>query len=93
MRRRELLRIIGGTLATSWSRTAPAQPRKLPTIGYLGVNPERWAPWTAAFVYRLNMLGWIDGKTVNLVFRWAHGRPELHTQFAKEFVELGVDVI
>jgi len=52
-----------------------------------------WAPWTAAFVDRLKALGWIDGQTVKLEFRWAEGRPELNTQFAEEFAKLNPNVI
>jgi putative ABC transport system substrate-binding protein len=52
-----------------------------------------WAPWTAAFVDRLKTLGWIDGQTVRLEFRWAEGRPELITQFAQELASLNPNVI
>jgi putative ABC transport system substrate-binding protein len=47
-----------------------------------------WGPWTGAFVDRLKALGWIDGQTVKLEFRWTEGRPELNTQFAQEFAKL-----
>ena len=52
-----------------------------------------WAPWTAAFVDRLKALGWIDGQTVKLEFRWTEGRPELYTRFAQEFAKLNASVI
>ena len=52
-----------------------------------------WAPWTGAFVDRLKVLGWIDGQTVKLQFRWAEGRRELYTQFAEEFAALNPNVI
>jgi len=52
-----------------------------------------WAPWTGAFVDRLKALGWIDGQTVKLEFRWTEGRPELNTQFAQEFAKLNPSVI
>jgi putative ABC transport system substrate-binding protein len=52
-----------------------------------------WAPWTGAFVDRLKALGWIDGQTVKLEFRWAEGRQELYTQYAHEFAELNPNVI
>jgi putative ABC transport system substrate-binding protein len=52
-----------------------------------------WAPWTRAFVDRLKSLGWIDGQTVKLEFRWAEGRPELHTQFAQELAKLNPNVM
>jgi putative tryptophan/tyrosine transport system substrate-binding protein len=52
-----------------------------------------WAPWTEAFVARLKALGWIDGQTARLEFRWAQGRPELYAQFAQEFAALNASVI
>jgi putative ABC transport system substrate-binding protein len=52
-----------------------------------------WAPWTEAHVDRLKALGWIDGRTVKLEFRWAEGRPELHTQFAQELAKLNPNVM
>ena len=52
-----------------------------------------WSSWTGAFVDRLSALGWIDGRTVAIEFRWAQGRPELHTEFAAEFAHLNVNVI
>lgn len=42
---------------------------------------------------RLNALGWIQGKTVAIEYRWAQGRPELYGEFAREFVELEAAVI
>lgn len=70
------------------------QSRKLPIIAFLGgATPAMWAPWTGAFVDRLKALGWIDGQTVKLQFRWAEGQSELYAQFAKEFAKLNPSVI
>ena len=76
MRRREFITLLGG--AAAWPLAARAQqPAKLPTIGYLGTAAaSAWAPWTAAFVQRLHALGWIDGRTVVIQYRWAEGRTE-----------------
>src|SRR5262245_10939408 len=92
--RRELLTALGGAVA-AWPRTARAQPAaKLPTIGSLGTAAaSAWAPWTAAFVQRLHELGWIDGRTVAIQYRWAEGRSERLAEIAAEFVRLKVDVI
>ena len=38
-------------------------------------------------------LGWIDGRTVAIEYRWAEGRSERYTEIAAEFVRLKVDVI
>jgi putative tryptophan/tyrosine transport system substrate-binding protein len=47
----------------------------------------------AAFAQRLRELGWIDGRTVAIEYRWAEGRNERFAEIAAEFVRLKVDVI
>ena len=78
-----------------WPLAARAQqPAKLPTIGFLGpATPSAWSPWTAAFVQRLRELGWIEGRTVAIEYRWAEGHNERYAEIAAEFVRLKVDVI
>jgi len=49
--------------------------------------------WTAAFVQRLRELGWIDGRTVAIEYRWGEGRSERYAEIAAEFVRLKVHVI
>ena len=91
-RRREFITLVDGA-AVAWPLAARAQ-QKLPTIGYLGTAAAAaWAPWTAAFVQRLHELGWTDGRTVEIQYRWAEGRAERWAEIAAEFVRLKVDVI
>ena len=93
MRRREFIGLIGGA-ATSWPLTARAQQAKLPTIGFLGpTSASAWGSWTTAFAKRLRELGWIEGRTVAIEYRWADGRNERFAEIAAEFVRLKVDVI
>src|SRR5579864_684896 len=91
--RRELMAGLGA--AAAWSSVARAQqPAKLPTIGFLGTpSPSAWTSWTGAFVERLRELGWIDGRTVRVEYRWAEAHSERFAQIAAEFVRLKVDVI
>ena len=42
---------------------------------------------------RLHELGWIEGRTVAIEYRWAEGRTERFDEIAAEFVRLKVDVI
>ena len=92
VRRRELIALLGGA-AAAWPVAARAQQTaKIPTIGYLG-TAAAWAPWTTAFVQRLRELGWIEGRTVAIQYRWADGRAERLAEFAAEFIRLNVDVI
>jgi putative ABC transport system substrate-binding protein len=95
MRRRDFFGLVVGSTAFALPRSTLAQQSaKLPIVAFLGgATPQMWAPWTGAFVDRLKALGWIDGQTVKLEFRWAEGRPELYTQFAQEFAELNPNVI
>ena len=92
MKRRQFIALLGG--AAVWPLGARAQQAKLPTIGVLGAStPLNWNPWTAAFVQRLRELGWIEGRTVAIEYRWAEGRNERYSEIATEFVRLKVDVI
>ena len=93
MRRREFITLLGS--ATAWPLVARAQqPAKLPTIGLLGAaTPATWSLFIAAFVRRLRELGWIEGRTIAIEYRWAEGRDERFAEIAAEFVRLKVDVI
>ena len=91
--RRKFIWALGGT-ALAWPLTARAQqPNKLPTIGALFGNASGWSAWTAAFAERLSQLGWIEGRTAAIEYRWSEGRPERVAEFAAEFVQQKVDVI
>ena len=94
MRRREFIALVGG-IAVAWPLAARAQqPGKLPTVGFLGPNTRSAASeWVAALVQRLRELGWIEGRTVTIEYRWVEGREERFAQVAAEFVRLKVDVI
>ena len=91
MRRREFITLLGGA-AAGWPLAARAQRGgKLPTIGLLGGSSADTN--RAAFVRRLQELGWIEGRTVAIEYRYAEGRPERFSEIAAEFVRLKVDVI
>src|SRR5262245_2654993 len=93
MRRREFITLLGAA-AAAWPVAARGQQAKLPTIGVLGASTSlNWNPWTAAFVQRLRELGWIEGRTVAIEYRWAEGRNERYSEIATEFVRLKVDII
>jgi putative ABC transport system substrate-binding protein len=94
IRRRELIAAIGGA-AAAWPLAARAQqPAKLPTIGFLGQSTRSaTSEWVAAFVQRLRELGWIENRTVAIVYRWVEGREDRFTEVTDEFVRLKVDVI
>ena len=92
MRRREFIAGLAG--AAAMPLAARAQQAAMPTIGFLGQSTRSAeTEWTAAFVQRLRELGWIEGRTVAIEYRWAEGRDERYAEIAAEFVRLKVDVI
>jgi putative ABC transport system substrate-binding protein len=92
--RREFVTLLGGAAAT-WPLAARAQQAgKLPTIGFLGQNTRSaGSEWVAAFVQRLRELGWTEGRTIAIEYRWGEGREERFAEAAADFVRLKVDVI
>jgi putative ABC transport system substrate-binding protein len=94
MRRREFITLLGGAAAT-WPLVVHAQQSsKLPLIGFAGSGTPSTQGYVAtAFSQRLGELGWIEGRTVAIEYRWAEGRNERATEIAAEFVRLKVDVI
>ena len=83
-----------GSATVAWPLAARAQQAgKIPIIGFLGADASAFCPWTDAFVVRLRELGWIEGSTVAIEYRWSQGRTERYAEIAAEFVRLKVDVI
>jgi putative tryptophan/tyrosine transport system substrate-binding protein len=93
MRRRDFVRAIVG-LATAWPLTLRAQQSKPPTIGYFGATAAvAEKSRTDAFVQRLGELGWIEGQTVAIEYRWAESQTERFPEIAAELVQHRVDII
>jgi putative tryptophan/tyrosine transport system substrate-binding protein len=97
MRRRKFITLPGGAAAFCIGRpqAARAQQRaKLPTVGFVGVStPAAQSHLVAALRQRLRELGWIEGRTIEIEYRWADGREERYGEIAAEFVRGKVDVI
>jgi len=94
MRRRKFITLLGGAAFASALSVRAQEPRKLLTIGYLGPGTaSSQSQWVAPFVQRLRELGWIEGRTVAIEYRWAEGRSEHFAELAAELVRLKVDVM
>ena len=93
MERREFIKIVCGFVG-AWPLGAKAQQSgNQRLIGILGADATAWGPWTVALTARLRELGWSEGDTVAVEYRWAQGRSDRVSEFAAEFERRKVDVI
>jgi ABC-type uncharacterized transport system substrate-binding protein len=94
MRRREFITLLGGAAALWPGVVGAQQAAKLPIIGYLGPSTRSLdGQRVYAFVQRLRELGWDEGRTIAIEYRWAEGRNERLAETAAELVRRKVDVI
>ncbi len=73
LKRRRFMSLLGS--AAAWPLVARAQqPAALPLIGFLSTrSPEEAAIHTNAFRRGLEEMGYIDGRSVAIEYRWAEG--------------------
>jgi len=94
MKRRDFIALIGGA-PVWWPLAARAQqPAKLPAIGFIGPSTAS-ADVTrrAAFAKRLGELGWVEGRSIAIQYRWAEGVVPRAGEIAAEYAREKVDVI
>ena len=91
MRRREFIKFAGSAIL-AWPLKAEAQNQSR-IIAIFGHTVADYGPWAAALVERLNQLGWIDGHTIKIEYRWSEARPERVAEIASELVRQKVDII
>ena len=95
MKRREFITLLGG--AATWPLAARAQQaaqirRVGMLIGYAENDPETQAR-LSAFRQALEQLGWKEGRSIRLDYRFAPASPDEAQRFAKELVALRPDVL
>lgn len=92
MRRREFIRLFGGTAAT-WSFAAQAQPRG-PVIGFLrNTSPDESAYLVDALRKGLNEAGYVEGKNLAIEYRWGNGHQDQLRRLADDLVRRKVTLI
>src|SRR6516162_5142733 len=92
--RRKFLATLGGA-AAAWPLAARAQQtERVRRIGVLmGVEDPQNRLRIEAFVQRLRQLGWIEGRNVQIDYRWGVGDADRIRRSATELVALAPDVI
>ena len=94
MKRRAFIALLGGALA-AWPLAARAQQsQKVPRIGVLlPGTAASFALRTKAFIEGLRELGYIDGQTVAIEWKWGQDRVEGLSELAADLVGRNVDVL
>jgi putative ABC transport system substrate-binding protein len=97
MRRREFIAWIGGAAASSfaiWPLAAHARQQALLVVGYLsGVAEDASPQLLAAFRQGLGETGFVEGRNVDILFRWAGYRYDRLPALAADLVSRRAAVI
>jgi putative ABC transport system substrate-binding protein len=92
VRRRELLLLLGGAMATAGPLRA--QQKAMPVVGFLSSgSAEAFAPILPAFRGGLEEAGYVEGRNVSIEFAWAAGQYDKLPTMAEDFVRRQVAVI
>jgi putative ABC transport system substrate-binding protein len=93
MKRREFITLLGGA-AAGWPLAVQAQQlqRKIPRVGFLLFNSPQTDP-IAPLLQAMESLGYVDGKTITIEYRFAEGKAERLPGLAADLVQLKPDVI
>jgi putative ABC transport system substrate-binding protein len=94
MRRRDFIRVVGSA-AAAWPLAVHAQQSSARRVGVLSpLSPSAAAsPSFEIFRKTLLDLGYVEGRSISLEYRWADGDPARLAALAAELVNLKVDVI
>jgi putative tryptophan/tyrosine transport system substrate-binding protein len=94
MRRRDFIGLLGW-VAAAWPLAARAQQAgRMPRIGFLGLtSPSVHRVRLDVFREGMRELGYIEGQTVTIEYRWAEGRYDRLPALAAELARLRVDLI
>jgi putative ABC transport system substrate-binding protein len=87
-----VLSFLVGVMLVAVAVVAPAQqPKKVPRIGYLAADPQ--GPAHETFRQGLRDLGYVEGQSILIEWRYAEDKIDRYPELAAELVRLKVDAI
>src|SRR6266480_6778028 len=84
MQRREFIAVIGGAVA-AWPLAARAQ-KSVPRIGWLVFGDAKLGPIDQSLKDALAQGGLVDGRNIEIVFRYANGRSDRLEELSAELI-------
>src|SRR5215210_3877779 len=96
MRRREFVAGLAGAVLSSFEGRAQQENRRVRRIGVLtpfGPYDAEGQARLAAFVSKMQQLGWTVGQNLRMEHRWGDGKAATMRKYAAELVALSPDVI
>jgi len=92
--RRAFVGVLAGGFFVAPLTAGAQQAGRLPRIGYLGASSPTLEPEILeAFRQGLRDLGYVEGQSIAIEYRWAEGHEDRLPELATELVGLKVDVI
>lgn len=89
MRRREFIKLVGGSVATAWPLAVRAQQPAMPVLGVMSISGREAtfkSIWYRAFLERLPDLGWKPDSNLSIEYRFADNEPSRLPTLAKDLI-------